>query len=109
PDGKQLSNPGGVDDREFTAEKSGTYLVLIEGRVWATTTAQDYRFTLHRASSPLTPVDIEGDNTLPSLLRPGKVGNALSLTTHEQIEIADPALDLRDSLTIEFWIDPDRM
>src|SRR3546814_4697153 len=50
PNGKQTQNPTGVGDREFTAEQTGTYIVLIEGRSWDTAASRDYRFAVHRAS-----------------------------------------------------------
>ncbi|MGB3802622.1 MAG: LamG-like jellyroll fold domain-containing protein, partial [Sphingopyxis granuli] len=108
PDGTQTRTPAGVADYEFTADQAGTYVVMIEGRVWDAT-ARDYRFALHRATTAATAIALDGNVEQPSLLRPGKIGNALSMTTHEQILVDDPALDLREDLTIEFWLNPDRM
>src|SRR3546814_3941845 len=31
------------------------------------------------------------------------------MTTHEQVQVNNAALDLREDLTIEFWVNPDRM
>src|SRR3546814_18983923 len=55
PHGKQIANPANVGDREFTAEESGTYLVLIEGRVWTAAATPGKRFTPLRASGALHP------------------------------------------------------
>ncbi|MFA7602290.1 MAG: LamG domain-containing protein, partial [Novosphingobium sp.] len=109
PNGRQIVGPVGLGDREFTVATTGTYFVLIEGRVWDTAAARDYRFAMHRASSPLVPVDLASGTPPPSAVQPGKIGNALVMTTHEQIEVTDPALDLREDVTIEFWLNPERM
>src|SRR3546814_4319839 len=109
PNGKQTQNPTGVGDREFTAEQTGTYIVLIEGRSWDTAASRDYRFAVHRASDTLAGIELDGNVSQPTLIRPGVIGNALSMTTHEQVQVNNAALDLREDLTIEFWVNPDRM
>ncbi|PZQ23763.1 MAG: hypothetical protein DI569_03340 [Sphingopyxis macrogoltabida] len=109
PNGQQTQTPAGLGDREFTADQTGTYVILIEGRSWDTAASRAYRFALHRGGDVLTGIDIDGNLAQPVLTRPGVIGNALSMTTHEQIQVADPALDLRGDLTVEFWLNPDRM
>src|SRR3546814_19373576 len=65
PNGKQTQNPTGVGDREFTAEQTGTYIVLIEGRSWDTAASRDYRFAVHRASDTLAGTELDGTVSPP--------------------------------------------
>src|SRR3546814_2147994 len=57
----------------------------------------------------LAGIELDGNVSQPTLIRPGVIGNALSMTTHEQVQVNNAALDLREDLTIEFWVNPDRM
>lgn len=107
PDGLQFVGPTNMDNREIVLPKTGRYLILLEGRVWDASASQSYGFTLQKPTNPTQTIAIDG-TTNGALTRPGKVGNALALSAHEQIQIVDPALDLRQDVTIEFWINPDR-
>ena len=107
PDGSAVFVSNVISDREFTVPSAGTYYVLIEGRVWDTAATRPYSFTLFDAQSGTRALPLNGGIATP-VLRPGKIGNALSLTSHEQIQVNDPALDLRNQVTVEFWINPDR-
>ena len=107
PSGHQIANPVAFSNYEFAALQSGTYTVLVEGRVWDGGVSQPYTFAMYRSNSTVQAIDIAG-TTGQSSLRPGKVGNALSMSGTEQVQVFDPALDIRDQVTVEFWINPDR-
>src|SRR3546814_12013322 len=81
----------------------------MRGRRWETAAARDNRFAVERASDTLAGIELDGNVSQPTLIRPGVIGNALSMTPHEQVQVNNAALDLREDLTIEFWVNPDRM
>ena len=107
PDGLQISGPLGFSDNEFVASKTGTYTLLLEGRVWEGGANRTYSFAMFDASSTVQAMDLVGAVGGPSL-RTGPVGNALAMTAHEEVRLDNPALDLRQDLTVEFWVNPDR-
>src|SRR5690606_5572780 len=91
----------------FTAGKAGAYTILVEGRVWDTATSRAYGFTLHDSATTIQALDL-GDGLGGPALGLGRIGNALTMTSHEELWIEDPALDLRQDITVEFWVNPDR-
>src|SRR3546814_6212169 len=90
----------------FASRRRHTRCALVTG---VQTCALPICFAVHRASDTLAGIELDGNVSQPTLIRPGVIGNALSMTTHEQVQVNNAALDLREDLTIEFWVNPDRM
>ncbi|HEY6816092.1 MAG TPA: CARDB domain-containing protein, partial [Croceibacterium sp.] len=107
PDGRQITGARNFDDYEFVAEKSGTYTVFVEGRTWDGAASRPYSFAVYDTAPSVQAMQLDGVVGGPSLTT-GKAGNALRMTAHEEVRLDDPALDLRQDLTVEFWVNPER-
>ena len=110
PAGNQVFGPGNlVDAGPFTAGRTGTYTLLVEGRVFD--------------QAPLSTtirVGLAGDQVIPLTLGTnpnpgpqhdtGEIGGALRFTGSDAVTVpAAPALALAGNLTLEAWINVDRL
>jgi hypothetical protein len=91
-----------------TLSATGIYTVLVEGTYYDTTTAPTYSFQITNETTTSTPITLGGPAQVGPFSVPGQVGTALNFTGAETVTTGDAALDLRNSLTIGFWIDPEQ-
>ena len=108
PFGQEVFGPQQTGLQLVTPGATGRYTVLVEGRVYDATPRP---FTIGVAGVPRQTIALTGlASPQGAVTQPGRIGGALSLDGLTAIRIDDqPAVDLGASLTLEAWINPDRM
>ena len=100
PYGQLVFGPNNPGQRLVTAAATGTYTILLEGRIYDAAATETY--TVGIAAVPQPTVALTGlDSAKGSYSVPGQVGTALAFTGLEHIAIADqPAVDLGRTFTL---------
>ncbi|MCS6853203.1 MAG: hypothetical protein NZ523_00395, partial [Elioraea sp.] len=107
PSGRQILYGDVRDQPTQTLALSGRYVLVLEGRVWDATPA-DYSFRLQRVADESTAITL-GVNPAPGpLWTEGRFGGGLQFTGIDALSVPAAALELRDSVTVEAWVRPDR-
>ncbi|MBY0467445.1 MAG: LEPR-XLL domain-containing protein, partial [Burkholderiaceae bacterium] len=107
PDGKNAWGPtsAGGDIDTFTTTQTGTYTLLVEGRVTATATSASYAFNLQPVVDPQRTLTIGQPQRLPTDWVAGTLGGGLRVNASRWIEATStPTLDSTRTVTIEAWI-----
>ncbi|MCP5368563.1 MAG: LEPR-XLL domain-containing protein, partial [Hyphomicrobiales bacterium] len=108
PFGRQVFGPENFGDVEAQVlTYTGAYTLLLEGRNYANGTLA-FSFKVHKSVDDSVALDLDGPGYLGPFGDAGVVGGAIAFTGGENVQVADPSLDLSDQVTVEFWINPDR-
>jgi large repetitive protein len=88
---------------------AGVYTVLVQGAYYDPNSTASYTFRVSKVvnqTHALTAVD--GPAQTGPISVPGEIGTALDFTGAETVSVSNsPAVDLRTTVTVEFWLNPD--
>ncbi|MEY8840364.1 LamG domain-containing protein, partial [Cribrihabitans sp. XS_ASV171] len=111
PAGKQeITRTSFQDSSAFTLKRSGTYTLLVEGRVYeGTEGAIDYAFVLQPQVTEEIAADLDATGARAGLSDAiGPEGDrAQGFTGYERVEIEDPAVNRTGDVSFSLWFKPD--
>ncbi|MBS0641775.1 MAG: LamG domain-containing protein, partial [Proteobacteria bacterium] len=106
PVGRQVWGPGNFEDFAVGLALTGTYTLLVEGRIWRRDQQLTSSFGVYSITNQTVAVSPGGANPVAGpWWTTGKLGGGLALNGADQVELADaPALNVTGSATIEAWV-----
>jgi hypothetical protein len=111
PYGRQVFGPSNLNDVDiFTLGESGTYTLIIEGRIWQTQYSAkiDYSFKLLEITDDIVDIVPGVSHGLDQFSTDGQLGGALNVNGLRYAQVASNGdIDLTGSLTLEAWFKVD--
>ncbi|MCP5367599.1 MAG: LEPR-XLL domain-containing protein, partial [Hyphomicrobiales bacterium] len=110
PFGNQVLGPSNFADIENQVLAfTGTYTILVEGRVATGDGDTGYGFAVEKVLDDTRAIAIDGPGETGLKQDPGAIGTAMVLSGREYAAIDnDAVVEQRDDVTIEFWMRADR-